>query len=137
MTSITYTDTRPDSKAYHALFETTGWNSTYLVNAADLERALGHSHFIVAAYEETKLVGVGRVVSDGVLYAMIYDMIVAPSHQGQGIGTMILSRLIDKCHAAGIREIQLFSAKGKTLFYQKRGFIKRPADAPGMRLEKD
>jgi GNAT superfamily N-acetyltransferase len=66
---------------------------------------------------------------------MIYDMIVLPSHQGKGIGTELLERLINRCKEAGIREIQLFSAIGKAPFYRKRGFAQRAADAPGMRLK--
>jgi len=84
-----------------------------------------------------RLVGFGRVVSDGVLYGMIYDMIVEPTHQGRGIGSEILRRLVERCRAAGLRDIQLFSARGKAPFYGKRGFENRPDDAPGMRLRKD
>ena len=67
---------------------------------------------------------------------MIYDLIILPSHQGQGIGSEILSRLVSKCRAAGIRDVQLFSAPGKSTFYAKRGFKARPSDAPGMRLQR-
>ena len=133
MADIIYTEVVPDAEQYLQLFETTGWNSAYRADAAELYRALQHSTYLVAAFDGEMLVGVGRVVSDGVLYAMIYDMIVAPSHQGRGIGTEILGRLIEKCRSAGIREIQLFSARGKAPFYRKRGFVERPADGPGMR----
>lgn len=44
----------------------------------------------MAAYDGSRLVGFGRVVSDRVLHAMIYDMIVLPGYQGKGIGTMVL-----------------------------------------------
>jgi len=133
MAEIIYTENVPDAGQYLQLFETTGWNSAYRADAAELYRALQHSYYLVAALDEETLVGVGRVVSDGVLYAMIYDMIVAPSYQGRGIGTEILDRLIGKCRSAGIREIQLFSARGKAPFYRKRGFVERPPDGPGMR----
>ena len=133
MAGIHYTEDIPDAGQYLHLFETTGWNSTYRADAAELYQALQNSTYLVAALDGETLVGVGRVVSDGVLYAMIYDMIVAPSHQGRGIGSEILDRLIGKCRSAGIREIQLFSARGKAPFYRKRGFVERPPDGPGMR----
>ena len=133
MADIHYMESLPDAAQYLQLFETTGWNNAYRADAAELYRALQHSTYLVAAFDGETLVGVGRVVSDGVLYAMIYDMIVAPSHQGRGIGTEILARLIGKCRSAGIREIQLFSARGKAPFYRKRGFVERPPDGPGMR----
>ncbi len=134
MKDIEYRESMPDAGPYLALFETTGWNAVYQTDIDDLIRALNNSWYVVTAYQNGELVGSGRVVSDGVLYAMIYDMIVNPSHQGQGIGTAILDKLILKCRTAGLREIQLFSAKGKAQFYRKRGFVERPADAPGMKL---
>ena len=134
MSDIEYKETHPDARQYLELFETTGWNSMYKADSEDLSQALKNSWYVVAAYQGSELVGIGRLVSDGVLYAMIYDMIVKPSHQGSGIGTTILDKLIQKCKDSGLRDIQLFSARGKVSFYLKRGFSERPADAPGMIL---
>ena len=137
MAQITYRDDKPEPDDYAALFETTGWNACYQASRAELEQALAQSWYVVCAYEGERLVGIGRIVSDGVLYAMIYDMIVRPSHQGRGIGTTILRRLVARCREAGLRDIQLFAAQGKAGFYRKRGFVARPADAPGMRFAQD
>lgn len=131
---ITLTEDLPDKHAYRTLFETTGWNDEYHASADDLERALKNSWLTVAAYDGDTLVGFGRVVTDHVMHAMIYDMIVMPARQGQGIGAMILHRLVDRCHEHGINDIQLFCAKGKRTFYEKNGFEARPDDAPGMQL---
>lgn len=127
----------PPKDEYFSLFETTGWNQKYQLNPDDLERANQNSWLVVAAYEEEKLVGFGRVVTDFVMHAMIFDMIVLPEYQQQGIGTMILARLVERCLALGVRDIQLFCAKGKRTFYEKNGFEARPDDAPGMQLRKD
>ena len=131
MNPVIYKSERPDPQQYAQLFATTGWNDTYQANVDELAKALEGSWDVVAAYDQDELVGMGRVVSDGVLYAMLYDVIVKPSYQNQGIGSTILDQLIDKCKAPGVRDVQLFSAKGKAPFYRKRGFIDRPADAPG------
>jgi GNAT superfamily N-acetyltransferase len=64
-------------------------------------------------------------------------MIVHPEYQGRGIGTQILHLLVDWCERAGIRDIQLFCARGKLKFYEKNGFIPRPEDAPGMQYKRD
>jgi GNAT superfamily N-acetyltransferase len=63
---------------------------------------------------------------------MIYDLIVIPECQGAGLGERLLARLVERCTTAGIRDIQLFCAKGKRPFYEKRGFVARPEYAPGM-----
>ncbi len=94
MSSIAYEERQPDPQDYLELFETTGWNRTYQADRAALSRALDGSWYAVSAYDRDQLVGMGRVVSDGVLYAMIYDLIIRPSHQGRGIGSAILGRLV-------------------------------------------
>jgi GNAT superfamily N-acetyltransferase len=131
---ITLREQVPAKEAYLSLFETTGWNAEYHATADDLARALAHSWLCVAAYDGDRLVGFGRVVSDCVLHAMIYDMIVLPEYQGKGVGTMVLERLVGRCRENGIHDVQLFCAKGKRSFYEKNGFDGRADDAPGMQL---
>ena len=122
----------PPSDQFWILFQTTGWNAKYQLSPDELTQALRASWFLISAYEGKKMVGFGRLVSDGVLHAMIYELIVLPAYQGRGIGGEILEILVDKCQEAGVRDIQLFCAAGKREFYEKRGFVARPNDAPGM-----
>ncbi len=132
MSSILYVHEIPDKEKYLELFETTDWNTSYQASSYELNKAIQNSWYVIAAYENHELIGFGRIVSDGVLYAMIYDLIVKPAFQSQGVGTCILEQLIEKCKKVNMRCIQLFSAQGKIDFYQKRGFIQRSDDAPGM-----
>jgi GNAT superfamily N-acetyltransferase len=121
----------PTPDQYFVLFETTGWNAEYHLTLHDLANVIAHSWFMVSAYDDDRLVGFGRVVTDSV-HATIYDLIVAPDHQRHGIGSEILERLVKHCRAAHIRDIQLFCAAGKREFYERHGFVARPDDAPGM-----
>jgi ribosomal protein S18 acetylase RimI-like enzyme len=129
---ITFREIIPEKHAYYSLFKTAGWQTT--ADAEDLMLALHNSWLTLSAYDQDQLVGFGRVVSDGVLYAMIYDLIVLPEYQGKGIGKAILEKLLNRCKMQGIPKVQLFSAKGKILFYERFGFQVRPEDAPGMQL---
>ena len=131
---IAYREQLPAVAAYHGLFETTGWNQSYRADADSLYRAISSSWYVLSAYDNDDLVGFGRVISDGVLYALICDLIVKPTYQEQGIGSQILEKLIEKCHQERMRVIWLFSARGTRSFYEKFGFRKRPVDAPGMQL---
>ena len=130
--SIEFRPELPTSDQFWNLFQTTGWNEKYKLSADDLAQALRSSWHVLAAFDGDRLIGFGRLVSDGVLHAMIYELIVLPEYQGQGIGGKILEKLVEKCKEAGIRDIQLFCAAGKREFYEKRGFAVRPDDAPGM-----
>lgn len=121
---------------FMTLFETTGWNRQYQATREDFIAILANSWLVISAYDGERLVGTGRVVSDGALHAMIFDMIVHPDYQGQGIGSEILNRLVARCQEANLRDIQLFCARGKRLFYEKHGFVARPDDAPGMQYRR-
>ena len=122
----------PDFGELFRLFESTGWNSEYNLKMDELASAAQASSCTVSTYFEGSLVGFGRMVSDGVLHGMIYEMMVPPVHQGKGIGSEILRRLIHFAEKEGIREVQLFCAEGKEDFYRKHGFVRRPDSAPGM-----
>jgi len=135
MSTIEYRTGKPDAEAFFRLFETTGWNEEYKASLDDIHTVLDHSWYIVSAHDNGKLVGTGRVISDGLLHAMVFDMIVDPENQGRGIGREILRMLVEQCRAHRIRDVQLFCAKGKVKFYEKNGFVKRDDDAPGMQLK--
>lgn len=122
----------PAKNQFWNLFQTTGWNENYQLSPDDLVQALHSSWYILSACDGEQLVGFGRLVSDGILHAMIFELIVLPEYQGQGIGGKILEKLVKKCKETGVRDIQLFCARGKREFYEKRGFVARPGDAPGM-----
>lgn len=130
---ITYKTALPKIEEYMPLFESTGWNSVYGASKDEIVNAISNSTFTVSAYSSGKLIGFGRIVSDNVLYAVIYDVIVAPSYQKKGIGKNIVINLLQYCKSKNIRDIQLFSAQGTISFYEKLGFKQRPTLAPGMR----
>lgn len=132
--TIQYIKELPDKTAFHELYETTGWNRKYAFTEDDLAKALHNSYFLICAYHNGKLVGFGRLISDGIYQTFIGDMIVHPNFQKKGIGREILTGLIAKCRTDGMKWIQLTSAKGKMEFYRKFGFEERPTDAPGMQM---
>ena len=130
-----YSEERPEINDYYGLFLTTGWNDEYQLTKDELETAIKNSWYLVSAYEGPDLIGFGRILSDGKHHAFIVDLIVHPKFQGRGVGGNIIEMLIDKCKKHSIRDIQLFSAKKKTKFYEKYGFVAREKDAPGMQLK--
>jgi ribosomal protein S18 acetylase RimI-like enzyme len=130
---VEYRSGLPEVVEYAGLFETTGWNASYKATPDDLRKALAASWWSISAYADNTLMGFGRVMSDGVLYAVIFDVIVRPDYRRRGVGSAIVQRLVDRCVSAGVRDIQLFSATGTTRFYESLGFRVRPAEAPGMK----
>jgi GNAT superfamily N-acetyltransferase len=132
--TVDYRATLPDKAACFRLFESTGWNDEDQLDEDEYFAGVRGSWHVVSAYEDERLVGLGRLISDGVVYALIVDLIVLPAYRGRGIGSGILRRLLERCQASDIRNIQLFAAQGMAGFYRRHGFVERPVDAPGMRL---
>ncbi len=85
-----------------------------------LKTAFSNSRFTVFVRENGKLVGVGRVLADGVDCAYICDVAVLPSHQGIGLGKDIVGKLVER--SRGHRKIILYAVPGKEPFYRKFGF---------------
>ncbi len=133
---ILYQNDLPEKDQYFNLFLTTGWYLEHHLTNDQLYEAIQYSWYLISAYDNNKLVGFGRIISDGILHALIVDLIVLPAYRKKGIGSKILTLLVERCKAFHICDIQLFCAKGKVDFYKKHGFDERPADAPGMQFHK-
>lgn len=132
---VQYNNITPDIDDYWPLFLSTGWNEIFKMDRPDIERALANSTFTVSAHASDKLVGFARAVSDGVMYAAIYDVIVHPDYQKQGIGKGLVENITKQCKESGVFSVHLFAAEGTETFYNKAGFKARPQSMPGMRFE--
>jgi GNAT superfamily N-acetyltransferase len=134
--TMKYTDQIPSKKELYPLFNATGWNDSLRLSADELKIAIKNSFAVISVYENDHLIGFGRVVSDGVVYATINDVLVAPIWQGQGIGSSIIRKLVRLCEHHDIRSIHLFADRDAENFYHHLGFAARPAGSPGIVYEK-
>ena len=89
-------------------------------DAASLKTAFGNSRYVLFAYEDDRLVGVGRALADGIDCSYLCDIALLPSHQGRGLGKQIVERLLEL--SAGHRKIILYAVPGKEPFYARFGF---------------
>lgn len=78
--------------------------------------------FMVAKTSEGKIIGMGRVISDGVSDGYIQDVIVSSPYRKKGIGKQIVIRLKDHCLNQGLSWIGLIAEPGTKDFYIKLGF---------------
>ena len=85
------------------------------------QKAFENSHTVVFAFEDNKLIGFGRAISDGTYQAAIYDLAVIPEYQGENVGTTILNSII-KCIPQC--NFILYASPGKENFYEKFNFRK-------------
>lgn len=96
--------------------------------AFDIARAFHGSYASVFVHKGDALVAAARATSDGVYYATVFDVVVAPEHQGCGVGRMLVEGLLAKLP---FERIFLTSVLGKEDFYAKFGFL-RQTNAMGL-----
>lgn len=132
--AVEYRPEAPEAAAFVGLFSATGWDPEGRLTVDGAREALARSWYAVSAYDRDRLVGTGRIVGDGLIHALLADVIVDPEYRGRGIGEAIVRRLVEECRRAGIFDTQLFAAPGVRPFYERLGFVARPDDAPGMEL---
>lgn len=115
-----------DVNEFNYLYEEVGWRA-YSYECS--KKALDNTLYSISIYDEDKIIGFGRIIGDGICFIYIHDLMVVPNFQSQGIGSMIMTKLLEK-----IKEIKaenpsvrtyLGASIGKEGFYEKFGFIKR------------
>ncbi len=114
------------------LFSAIGWRPR---RDAKWKKVLDKSTLVLTAWDEERIIGMGRILEDGVM-CMFYDIGVHPDYQGQKIGSRIMEQLIDEVKDKEFASIGLFAWEENPAnipLYEKFGFVKR---AGGMELTK-
>lgn len=100
------------------LFHQTSWASKR--QEADIKNMLESLTVFVSVRDNSKLIGFGRAISDGVYRALIDDIIVDRAYQKKGLGKVIVENLLKQLD--GIDEIFLNTKPDLEEFYKKFGF---------------
>ena len=85
-----------------------------------IESASKNSFLVCSAFVDSKLIGFGREISDDFCQSAIYDVLVLPEFQNQGVGKTNMSTLLEKLPRDST--VLIFVAPGKEGFYRKFGF---------------
>lgn len=82
---------------------------------------LAHTDLALSAWDGSRLVGFGRVLTDFVYRASVWDVIVDTAYQGQDIGTQIMQQILSH---PSLKQVELFwlCTRDKQSFYEKLGF---------------
>ncbi len=101
-----------------ALYRQAPWATTRTQD--DTCDMLAHTDVAITAWDGSRLVGLGRVLTDYVYRASIWDVIVDTDYQGQDIGTHIIQRILDH---PDLKRVELFGLCTRSPgFYEKLGF---------------
>jgi GNAT superfamily N-acetyltransferase len=104
---------------YRSLLAAVNWRPLEQADA-ELAAALEASWNVTARTSDGRLVGLARVLDDGLLYASIWDVIVRPERQRSGIGRALLAAVLEQ--TAGRRLVSLISTAAGEALYRSAGF---------------
>ncbi|KXG22227.1 serotonin N-acetyltransferase 1, chloroplastic [Sorghum bicolor] len=82
--------------------------------------------------EKKQLIGMARATSDHAFNATIWDVLVDPSYQGQGLGKALMEKVIRTLLQRDINNITLFADNKVIDFYKNLGFEVDPQGIKGM-----
>ena len=104
------------------LYASVGWTA-YTDHPDTLREGFSHSLLTLAAFEDDRLVGLIRMVGDGVTVVLIQDLLILPEYQRKGIGTKLMRAALDRF--SHVRQIQLVTdqTEKNIAFYQSQGFV--------------
>ena len=97
------------------------------------KKSLHNSLFHVIVRDKSQLIGMARIVGDGAMYFYIQDVVVDPSYQNLGVGSILMKHIESYLSVTAKKgaTVGLLAAKGKENFYTKYGYMLRPSDSLG------
>lgn len=89
----------------------------------EIKRCIAGSQVCIAILDsEDNVVAFSRVLTDFVVKAVIYDVIVAKSHQGTGLGQQLMLLIKQHQKLKTVKHFELSCLPEMTTFYEKNGF---------------
>ena len=128
--AITMVHRLPSWQEFNTLRQSCGWQTFSAEIAAG---ALSNSLYCVVAEDNSRTIGMGRLVGDGLIYVYVQDVLVLPEYQRLGIGSRMMSEMFNWMdeNVPDNTNIGLFASKGRENFYRAFGFLDRPNERFG------
>lgn len=85
---------------------------------------LSNSLFSVTIFDETTLIGMGRIIGDGGAFFQLVDIAVKPDYQGKGLGKLVMKELMAYLnkHTYDGSYVSLIADEPANKLYEKFGF---------------
>ncbi len=111
---------------FNKLYDAVGWGA-YEYDIS--KKALDNTYYSVSVYDDSNIIGYGRLIGDTICFMYIHDVMVIPEYQNKKIGTMIMTKLLEKIEEIKKENkdvrVYLGASKNKEGFYEKFGFETR------------
>jgi ribosomal protein S18 acetylase RimI-like enzyme len=120
--NITFQDNKTiEKEQVMKLYNDVGWYA-YTNDPNTLNNALRASFDVISAWAGEELVGLIRVVGDGLTILYIQDILVLNAYQNQGIATKLMEQVMQKYEHVRQKVLLTEEATDVRHFYEKNGF---------------
>jgi predicted N-acetyltransferase YhbS len=89
-----------------------------------MSRMLREANLVITAWDEAKLIGIARSLTDWVYVTYLSDLAVKKKYQGQGIGRELIKRTREACDPKAM--LLLLAAPAAEKYYPHIGFEHHP-----------
>ncbi len=106
-----------------ALYESVGWIAyTHEQRRAQLQNAIRNSTYVVSAWQEERLIGLARGLSDDVSIFYLQDILIHPDFQRQGIGRRLLNNCLERFKHVRMKVLLTDDEERQARFYESLGY---------------
>lgn len=115
----------------HELYRNKWWAKTR--ERKELPQMLASSDELVAFEDQEmkELVAFARILTDYTYKALIFDVIIAESQRGHGLGERLMEEILDHPRLVDVEHFELYCIEEMAGFYERWGFT---ADLGDLRL---
>lgn len=120
-TPLRFSDSREiDPNAVLELYRFADWSKDRTLE--ETRQVLTGSSLVFSLWEGPRLVAFARVLTDFIFRAAVYDVIVHPDVQGQGVGRALIYKVLTY---PSLKKVPVFYllTRDKRPFYEKLGFV--------------
>jgi GNAT superfamily N-acetyltransferase len=103
------------------LYDSVGW-SAYTDAPDVLQRAVNASLRVVTAWYDDELIGLARIVGDGLTMVYLQDILIDPRHQGRGLGRDLFQRVFAPFEQVRQKFLVTDGTEQQRGFYTAMGF---------------
>jgi len=92
-------------------------------STAEIEVMLKNTDYVFSAYDDRRLIGFARILTDRVFRGTIWDVVVHPDYQGKGVGEALMNAILSHPVLSNVQKFWL-NTRDKQPFYERFGFVR-------------
>ncbi|MBI3595555.1 MAG: GNAT family N-acetyltransferase [Nitrospirae bacterium] len=88
-----------------------------------IKRMLENTDYVFSAWDGPRLIGFARILTDRIYRATLWDVVVHPDYQGQGVGEALIKTILSHPVLSKVQKFWL-NTRDKQAFYERFGFVR-------------